>query len=599
MDRPDEPRTTDLYENNLGYAQPPVISLPDLDDLSLFAAFKVKNNPLAHALLNAGMSASGLRQFVQSLKPDELEAILRANNLRLPGLFAPVLSATAALLADPRPLSPYQRAATLIFGAYSLHRSIQAAELEPDHRHGQTLEMGQYPNLFSTSLIVEGDKPRLFKSIFEPQITVLIAGRIYLIQLGDLKSEIWVENLAVCLQQLCATSTPLAAHEIAPGTLTAADSRTQVRIFNQLAANPAVAPNLRLLRRSFLTLCLDLELTPESPAEAARLAHSANQSNRWFHSSLQLVVFGNAQACTIMSFTAYLDGNTMMRGSAEIQSRAAVFPLQLENPNPADQPFPVQELQWDLDAKTLPPGLVQRAQAEIQAVLDNSQPATINLPGLGREFLESRHLPPIPTFILALQAAANRAAGRPLAINQFVSLAAYRCMDLTTANLSAAPVQQFAQALNLPGSPGADPARLAELLKQAQETQSAIVHKARQQLPVDVLLMLYLRTRQGFARSRARLSLGASLFSLALLGQASLFPARDVIVSHPEIQPQVLVIGRPGARLNYVRAFGLHYQLWPDQAVLTFMPGLRWKMPNQEMAGLIEENLRKIFAIVT
>jgi len=249
MDRPDEPRTTDLYENNLGYAQPPVISLPDLDDLSLFAAFKVKNNPLAHALLNAGMSASGLRQFVQSLKPDELEAILRANNLRLPGLFAPVLSATAALLADPRPLSPYQRAATLIFGAYSLHRSIQAAELEPDHRHGQTLEMGQYPNLFSTSLIVEGDKPRLFKSIFEPQITVLIAGRIYLIQLGDLKSEIWVENLAVCLQQLCATSTPLAAHEIAPGTLTAADSRTQVRIFNQLAANPAVAPNLRLLRR--------------------------------------------------------------------------------------------------------------------------------------------------------------------------------------------------------------------------------------------------------------------------------------------------------------------------------------------------------------
>ncbi len=598
MDRPDEPRTDDLYEIIPGYAQPPVIPLPDLDDLSLFAAFKLKNNAFAHSLLNAGLSASGLRQFVHSQKPDDLEAILRVTNLRLPGLFAPVLSATAALLDDPRPLSPFQRAATLVFGVHSLYRSIHAAELEADRRRDQILEMGQYPNLFSTSLIIEGAQPRLFKSIFEPQITVLIAGRIYLVQLGELKTETWVEGLATYLQRLAESAQTLAADELAPGWLTAADSRTQVRIFNLLAADPAAAPNLRAMRRSFLTLCLDLDAHPETPAEAARLAHTANLSNRWFHSSLQLVVFANSRACSIMSFTAYLDGNTMMRGSAEIQSRASVFPLQLDVSPEAAPDFSIQELHWNLSPKTLPPALVQRARAEIAAVIDDTQPATFYLPGFGRDYFQTHQLPPIPAFILALQAAADRAARRPQAINQFVSLASYRCMDLTAANISTPPVQQFSQALNQPDSTNAEPSRLAELLNQALETQAAVVHKARQQLPVDVLLLLYMRTRQGAARRRARLALGASLFSLALLGQASLFPARDVIVSHPEIQPQVLVIGRPGARLNYVRSFGLHYQLWPDQAVLTFMPGLRWKTPNQEIVSLIQENLQKISAII-
>lgn len=598
MDRPDEPRTTDLYEKIPGYAQPAVIPFPDLDDLSLFSDFNLKNSSFSRSLLGAGLSASGMRSFVQSQKPDDLEAYLRTTNLRLPGLFAPVLSATAALLDDPRPLSPHQRAATLIFGAYSLYRSIQSAGLEADTLHGQPLEMGQYPNLFSTSLIVEAGRPRLFKSIFEPQITVLHAGHIYLLQLGDLKDETWVEDLAEALARLCpADQAPLPA-ESSPAWLTAADSRTQIRLFSSLATDPLNAANLRALRRSFITLCLDLDTQPESPAEAARLAHSTNPANRWFHSSLQLIVFGNSRAGTIMSFTAYLDGNTMMRGSAEIQSRAAVFPLRQDASAASPQDFPLQELSWNLDGKVLPPALLQHARTEINAVRDDTQPATFYLPGSGRQFFENLRLPPIPTFILALQAAADRAAGRPQAISQFVSLAAYRCMDLTTAAVSTPAVRRFSQALNQGGTVGDAPGQLAELLSQALDTQTAVVQKARQQLPIDVLLFLFLRSRRGAARTRARLALGATLFSLALTGQASLFPARDIIVSSPAILPQVLVIGRPGARLNYVRSFGLHYQLWPDQAVLTFMPGLRWKVPNQDLTNLIAENIGKISTII-
>ena len=80
---------------------------------------------------------------------------------------------------------------------------------------------------------------------------MLIAGRIYLVQLGELKTETWVEGLAAYLQRLAEGAQTLAADELAPGWLTAADFRTQVRIFNLLAADPAAAPNLRAMRRSF------------------------------------------------------------------------------------------------------------------------------------------------------------------------------------------------------------------------------------------------------------------------------------------------------------------------------------------------------------
>ncbi len=154
MDRPDEPRTSDIFEQIPGYPKPDPVPLPDLNDLSLFGKFDVKETNLARRIIHFGMSASGFTKFVEQVHDEELEGLLRTYNLRLPGLLAPVLSATSALLDDPRPLTPFQRAATLVFGAYSLYRSVTSGELEADTLRGKPLEMGQYPNLFSTSLIV-------------------------------------------------------------------------------------------------------------------------------------------------------------------------------------------------------------------------------------------------------------------------------------------------------------------------------------------------------------------------------------------------------------------------------------------------------------
>ncbi len=599
MDRPDEPRTHDIYEQLPAYPLPPVIPLPDLRQMNLWGRIGLRNNPLSRAIVQAGVSASGLRRWAATLPPESLADLLRRYNLRLPGLYAPTLSATGALADDPRPLTPAQRAASLVFGAYNLRQALYSGELEPDRLRGEALEMGQYPNLFSTSLLVEGRMPRLFKSVFEPQITVLLGGRFYTLHLGDPPGESWVEELAAALERLAQANLPLSPEARALGTLTAAAHPTQLRAFNLLAANPRNAANLRRMRRSFMTLCLDLQADPASPAEAARLAHSANFAeaarlahsanfaNRWFHSSLQLVVFGNAAAAAILSFTAYLDGNTMMRGMAEIQQRAAAYPFQNEY-QPSGQDFQVAALEWELDERALPARLYQRAQQESQACLD-SQPCTFELEGYGREFFERLKLNPVPAFVTALQSALNQLTGRRLAIHQFASLSRYRCMDVTPVKISTPALQELAQVLN-----GSQPGRASELIGPAIESQLSELHNARQSLPLEMLLALFARSRQGAARLRARLSLIVCGLLLLLLGQLRLDQRREALISHPEIYPQVPVIGRPGVRLPYLKAFGLHYQIWPERSVLTFMPGLRWPQSNQAVVAALKQALDKL-----
>ena len=147
-----------------------------MDDLSLFAAFKLKNNAFAHSLLNVGLSASGLRQFVHTQKPDDLEAILRVTNLRLPGLFAPVFSQPLPCSTTPVPSLLSSAPRPCVFGVHSLYRSIHAAELEADRRRDQILEMGQYPNLFSTSLIIDGDSRGSSKAFSSPKSPCSLPG---------------------------------------------------------------------------------------------------------------------------------------------------------------------------------------------------------------------------------------------------------------------------------------------------------------------------------------------------------------------------------------------------------------------------------------
>ena len=74
--------------------------------------------------------------------------------------------------------------------------------------------------------------------------------------------------------------------------------------------------------------------------------------------------------------------------------------------------------------------------------------------------------------------------------------------------------------------------------------------------------------------------------------------SRDIVISHPEIYPEVPIVGRPGIRLPYAKYFGLHYQILEEKIVITMMPGLNWAIPNVEFLHELVKSLMKLKMII-
>jgi hypothetical protein len=303
---------------------------------------------------------------------------------------------------------------------------------------------------------------------------------------------------------------------------------------------------------------------------------------------LQLVVFGNLKACAICNFTTYLDGNTMMRAGAEITRRGSQIPF-TPGRNPALPALaPARQL-----SLPVPPLALERAWGQLQPVLDD-QPATFVLPGFGRQYFAKNQVDPVPAFILALQAATQRFVPRPVRISQFLTMSKYRCLDLTQAMVSTPEVMRFVEIIQ--GKEQVAPPQARQALDQAIESQARECRIARRYFGVGEIYGLLLKERGPVLGTLTHfISIGMA-FALRLLGRWKPHPT-EVIVSHPEIYPEVPVVGRPGVRLPYARYYGLHYQIWDDRIVITFMPGVGWKTSNSELCAALDESLGRIGAI--
>lgn len=558
-------RTRDLYEAVGGYPAPPLLPLPGPEDLDSLERMGLVPGSTSRRLVRAAMRATGFDTFLEEL-PRTAEGFLRTHNARLPGLCGPAMGATLALEDDPRGLPPLQRAATLLLAARELYDDLVAGRLPPEAR-GVLTEMGQWPNLFGTSLVVEGGTPRLFKCAHPARLSVSVARRLYSLPVAPLGTELGVEALEASLAALVQTSRDAgrAAQAPAAGLLTCASDGTQLDLFRELEKRPVNRHSLALLRQGFLTLCLDLDHHPATDAEAAFLAQSGNCGNRWFHSSLQLVVFGNGKACLICNFAAYLDGNTMMRAGSELWRRASGCRVGTQAVGSALPP--AEELRWELA-----PGMLRRATRELRLMLDNQQ-ATFELPGLGRRVFAERGLAPVPAFTLAVQMAARRLTGRTPSTTQLLGRARYRCMGITTASVTTPEVARFLESMD------------AALLEEALASHRRECRQERDRLALPVVFPWFVESQPGWRRRYVLLVAGVLLRSLRKRGLLrSTEP--DIILSHPDIHPGVSVVGRPGTRITQARCFGLHYQLMEERTVLTLMPAALWPVPNVE---LVEE----------
>lgn len=573
-------RSNDVYEEIDGYSKPPIVPLPDLDDFESLQNFGLKINNTSRRIVKAGSILTGFRSFQKNL-PNTIEGHLRKNNLRLPGLFSPAISATLALADDSRNITSIQRAATLILAVKDFCNDVFQGKLSQDQFRDQGLEMGQYPNLFSTCLVVNDKGVHVFKSQCTSQITVIVTGQFFILDIGERPG----------FNQLCNALIEIVrdAHRdkrdsdyVSPGPLTAATNETQFKMFKRLRKIQQNSESLEALQHSLFTLCLELEGYPSSAADAAFRAQSNNYQNRWFHSALQVVVFGNARAAAICNFTVYTDGNTMMRSAAEIQKRAAIVPLKSIDENEATVVMPAKKLEWRVNRRA-----VWRAYRNIRMVLDNQQ-ATFEISNIGRIHFSEHGIDAVPAFIAATQMAMHRLTGAWVNIDQFLTMTKYRCMDLTTTTVTTPELIRFAELVE---NKNPDRQEVSQALGIAIVSQTEKARAARKYLKLGIICTLYLRSLGGPKKVFVKLILFWTVILLKILGLLKSQMATDMLVSHPEIYAEVPVVGRPGIRLPYVKYLGLHYQIFDEKILITLMPGLSWHIPNTEFIYTLRECL--------
>ena len=575
-------RTTDIYEQLPFYPKPPLIPLPDWQTMASLKGMGIKQSPVSSLVIKTLMALTGFKKFYRNL-PETMENYLRTTNTRGAGLFALINSASLALRDDPRSLTPAQRAATLIFGAYGFYDDLMSGKLEPDKYKDQVLEMGQYPNLFSTCLTIEGKTAKLFKSKRTDQITVLINGRFFILNVGHPGKTTTLPQLANTLQKLVdrvQEETP-DGNPNSPGIISGVAHPVQLRMFGRILKNPVNKATFEQLRHSFLTLCLDINDQPQDYAEAAKITQSKNFHNRWYHSALQIVVFGNGKASTMLNFNTYIDGNPMMRGSAEIERRAEQIPLETDDAATLDAP---KELRWQLN-----PMFIERATEVARTVLDD-QKATFVLDGFGKTFYQNKNLAPVPAFMVAVDMAAKTLIGQHVHIAQYLSVSKYRCMNLANADATTPEVQAFVDYVE---QEDFDKAEARKLMEAAIESQRKAYSKARKNMPPSQVISIFVSSQKGFKKLWITSMLATAMIFLRLLG---LYKSEEMqaVASHPDIKPEIKVVGRPGIRLPYIKYFGFHYQIMDDKTVITFMPSTKWQISNQKLLETIREKLKII-----
>ena len=575
-------RTTDIYEQLPFYPKPPLIPLPDWKTMASLKGMGIKQSPVSSLVIKTLMALTGFKKFYRNL-PETMENYLRTTNTRGAGLFALINSASLALRDDPRSLTPAQRAATLIFGAYGFYDDLMSGKLEPDKYKDQVLEMGQYPNLFSTCLTIEGKTAKLFKSKRTDQITVLINGRFFILNVGHPGKTTTLPQLANTLQKLVdrvQEETP-DGNPNSPGIISGVAHPVQLRMFGRILKNPVNKATFEQLRHSFLTLCLDINDQPQDYAEAAKITQSKNFHNRWYHSALQIVVFGNGKASTMLNFNTYIDGNPMMRGSAEIERRAEQIPLETDDAATLDAP---KELRWQLN-----PMFIERATEVARTVLDD-QKATFVLDGFGKTFYQNKNLAPVPAFMVAVDMAAKTLIGQHVHIAQYLSVSKYRCMNLANADATTPEVQAFVDYVE---QEDFDKAEARKLMEAAIESQRKAYSKARKNMPPSQVISIFVSSQKGFKKLWITFMLATAMIFLRLLG---LYKSEEMqaVASHPDIKSEIKVVGRPGIRLPYIKYLGFHYQIMDDKTVITFMPSTKWQISNQKLLETIQEKLKII-----
>jgi hypothetical protein len=579
-------RTKELFEKIEGFPEAELLPEESFDYRSVLS----KMAPRHRAIFNLYFKLSGFISFNKQLSQN-FGKFASSIDLKGGALYSPVISATIALCSDSRNLSAVERAAMLICGTIELKNDLFSGKLSPDFDKGRPLEMGQYPNLFATSQIVESKKARLYKSDLKDQITVISNGNFYILDLTNIDCAKDLNIVIYNLKEIVFDSkTNNAAGFLSPGVITAANNPVQIRIFNKLIKKEVNRSSLRLLRESLFTVCLDIDSYPETYEEAAKIAHSENQFNRWFHSSLQLVVFGNSKAGIIINFSANIGGNNMMRAASEIYKRSQLYKNHSHSRTDKIEPVRFKKLLWEIDKEQ-----IKNAEISLNKIKDHdNDSATFNIEQIGIRNFPNYEKQIVPIFVLALHSASKIFINHHPGIIQFLTTSRYRYMDLTRPNVTTDEAMDF---IDYIGRESFDVEQAKEKLSAALESQLRKMRESRRQITINEQISYFIMTRKGLSKIYNNILHWIRIILLWLTGFFKLNKT-EIIISHPQIFKEAPIIGRPGIRIPYAKYFGLHYQIMEGNITVTMMPGINWMISNEKFIRELENQLKKIEKII-
>lgn len=564
-------RTDDLiYERASAYtepADPPSVPSPEECERSLVEEYGVRPF-LARSLA----PLSGLNQTVQRFRenPKAFEWALRTINTRKPVASFRSLSATSVLQDEARPSTALDRAARLVTAAYEFYQEIKNGTAQQDIYRDRPMEMGQYRNLFGTCIHPSGTTLDVYKTQQDNYIAVFYKGAAYRVDVADRSGPKSTEEILAALKGIVESRQ---SHEPYPiGVFSGGKPLRRIRNMFALRRHETNRESLSVLSDALFTLCLDLHLEPATYADTAFQTHSGNLGNRWFFSSVQLVVFGNSRASVLNSFSCTLDGNTMARFGSELYRRAQAIDIAPRGRATAPK---ATELQW-----RVPREAWRKTHAEDLREICH-QPVYYEIPSMGDDFFRSQGFRPDGIFNLAVLLTAAEFMGYTPNILEHVSLAVYRNMGLNMSGIGTPEARRFVDAV----ISGSDDSKTRELLLAALNVHAAQIRKARNVTDTMPLMML----------NASMTGMLHKPFAFALLQLAL---DCDIITSQPKLLEGVEFVSRAGACLSYLRVLGLHYHILPDRITTTIMPSVPQKFAAQAFGPRVEKNLKRIANIL-
>jgi hypothetical protein len=569
MTRPS--RTTEMaYEQIAGYAPP--AALPPLDEVEAYVREYAAQTRISIRAARWLFRVSGMDRRVEQLRgdPADYEHALRDVPARIMVSNALMFSATAVLRdEDPAP-DPLDRAARLIAAARSFYADLLAARLPADTFHGAPMEMGQYRNLFSTCNYPSGACLEIYKSQEDSYFVVVVNGCFYKVAFPADAAD-W-SALRGSLAAIAADA-QTASGVVSPGPFSAAAPPQRAIGFTLLRMQSQNRDSLEVLANAFLVLCLDLDSRPADEEEACRLSQSRNRHNRWYLSSNQMVVFGNAKTAITFSYICGIDGNVMTRFSSEVRRRA----LQLAASGPDRKPAPVaapERLRF-----AVPAALARWADDSCRGLLSDDR-VLFRIRDWGGEELLRRGLHLDSVFNIAMLMAEERLAGRRPVHVELLTMAKYKYRGLGDAVPWSPAVSRLAD----PACDAASGKAAAETLCEAMDAHRRAIRAGRERFNLSDLFSLHLALSPLWKWPPIVFALMNFMSSI------------DVIVSFPHPSEDIAVVGRIGVRL-LTRLFSLHYETSAEEISVAFMPAFTRGVPPQKAYEAFEESLQKVVRI--